>query len=416
MTAVATARPLLAGLDPALLRLPFYQPRHAALADRVTAWTAANTGLWRRPAPRPPAATGRAVLRALGAAGLLSFLDPARGPDGDGDLRSLCLAREALAYADDLADYAFSIQALAATAIARHGSAAQRARHLPAMAAGARQGAFAVSEPHAGSDLAAVATRATPHGDGWTLDGVKAWIANGGTADLYAVLARTGDGGGALGLSMFLVPADAPGVRAEPVDVLAPRAFAHLHLDGVRLGGDALLGRCGGGFPIALDVLDRFRMTVGAAAVGFARRALHAALRHTRQRAIYGGRLADLGTVRARLADMDVRLHAAALLVARAAWEADQDLRYERASAMAKLHATEAAQTIVDDCVQLFGAAGLVGDSVPERLYRQIRSLRIYEGASEVQRDVIAGSLDVRRAERCGAVFDRSVDPERTET
>ena len=316
MTVLATGRPLLAGLDPALLELPFYEPRHAELAGRVTAWTAGHVHLWRRPAAYRPGEQGRVVLRALGDAGLLAFLDPARGRDADGDLRSLCLTREALAYADDLADYAFSIQALAATAILRHGSPAQRDRHLPGLADGTRQAAFAVSEPQAGSDLAAVATRAQRDGDDYVLHGTKAWIANGDTADVYAVLARTGEGAGALGLSMFLVPADAAGVRAEPVDVLAPRAFAHVHLDGVRVPADALLGASGRGFGIALEVLDLFRMTVGAAALGFARRAAHTALRHARRRPIYGGRLADLGTVRARLADVDVRLQAAALLVA----------------------------------------------------------------------------------------------------
>jgi acyl-CoA dehydrogenase len=398
MAGTTSGRPLLAGLDPAILELPFYEPRHAELAERVTAWCAGHSALLRRP--------DRTVLRELGAAGLLAFLDPDSGAAKDGDLRSLCLAREALAYAGDLADYAFSIQALSATAIIRYGSAAQRARFLPGLAAGTLQGAFAVSEPGAGSDLAAVATTAQPEGDGHRLTGTKAWIANGGTADVYAVLARTGEGGGALGLSMFLVPAGATGLRTEAIDVVAPRTFAHVHLDGVRVGPDALLGRAGGGFPIAVDILDRFRMTVGAAALGFARRAAHAALVHTRRREIYGGRLAELDTVRATLAEMDVRLNAAALLVARAAWEADRDGRYVRHSAIAKLYATEAAQRVVDDCVQLFGAAGLVADSVPERLYRQIRSLRIYEGASEVQRSVIAGSLDVRRAERCSAVYD----------
>ncbi|MET8152158.1 acyl-CoA dehydrogenase family protein [Actinoplanes sp. NPDC049668] len=405
MTLLSTERPTLAGLDPAMLRLPFFTERHTELAGRVTAWTAANAGLWRRPLPCPPAEHGRTVLRELGDAGLLAFLHPG-GPADDGDMRSLCLAREALAYADDLADFAFSIQALSATPILRHGSPAQRERFLPGLADGTLQGAFAVSEPQAGSDLAAAATRATRDGDGFVLDGVKAWIANAGTADVYAVLARTGEGAAALGLSMFLVPADTPGLRVEPADLVAPRAFGHLHLDGVRLGADALLGRSGGGFAIALEVLDRFRMTVGAAAVGFARRAAHSALRHTRTRAIYGSRLGDLGTVRAALADMDVRLNAAGLLVARAAWEADRESRYQRHSAIAKLYATEAAQSVVDDCVQMFGAAGLVADSITERLYRQIRSLRIYEGASEVQRDVIAGSLDLRRAQQCGAIFD----------
>lgn len=403
-------RPLLAGLDPTVLALPFFTPRHAEHAARVTAWCADNAELWQRPAPYPPDEHGRVVLRRLGDAGLLAFLDPDARPDlaSDGDLRSLCLAREALAYADDMADFAMSIQALSATPLVRHGTPEQRRRYLPQLAAGVLQGAFAVSEPQAGSDVAAVAMRATRDRHGWQLQGTKAWIANGTTADVYCVLARTGEGAGALGLSAFLVPAGTPGIRVEPVGVLAPRAFAHLHFDDVRVPADALLGRSGAGFEIAMEVLDRFRMTVGAAAVGFARRAAHAALVHTRERRIYGGRLADLATVRATLADIEVQLDAAALLVARAAWDADRGARYVRQSAIAKLYATESAQQVVDACVQLFGAAGLVTDSVPERLYRQIRSLRIYEGASEVQRAVIAGSLDVRRARSCREKFDRS--------
>lgn len=405
LTLVASDRANLAGLDPAILRLPFYEERHTVLAERVTRWTAAHAAMWQRPLSCSSAEHGRIVLREMGDAGLLSFLDP-RVQSPDGDLRSLSLTREALAYADDLADYAFSIQALSGTPILRHGSPAQQERFLPGLATGTLQGAFAVSEPQAGSDLAAVATVATRVGGGYVLDGVKAWIANAGTADVYVVLARTGEGAAALGLSMFLVPANTPGVRIESAELIAPRAFGSVHLEQVCLGEEALLGRAGGGFAVALEVLDRFRMTVGAAAVGFARRAAHSAVRHTRSRMAYGSRLADLGTVRATLANMDVGLNAAGLLVARAAWEADHAARYQRHSAIAKLYATEAAQSIVDDCLQMFGAAGLVADSITERLYRQIRSLRIYEGASEVQREIIAGSLDVRRAQQCGAVFD----------
>lgn len=399
-------RTTLVGLDPTMLRLPFYERRHTAFAERITNWTVAHASMWQRPLRCPSAEQGRTVLREMGDAGLLSFLDP-REQSLNGDLRSLSLAREALAYADDLADYVFSIQALSATPILRYGSPEQRERFLPGLATGALQGAFAVSELQAGSDLAAVATVAIrdSHG-GYVLNGVKAWIANAGTADVYVVLARTGEGAAALGLSMFLVPATTPGLWVESAELIAPRAFGSVHLEQVRLGEEALLGRVGGGFAIALEVLDQFRMTVGAAALGFARRAAHSAIRHTRSRMVYGGRLADLGTVRAVLADMDVGLNAAGLLVARAAWEADQGGRYQRHSAIAKLYATESAQSIVDDCVQMFGAAGLVADSITERLYRQVRSLRIYEGASEVQREIIAGSLDVRRAQQCGAVFD----------
>ena len=402
MTSTATrARPRLGGPDPAILALPFFEPRHAELVERVSGWCLEHRALWRPAAQATPDQTGRRILRALGAAGLLAFLDPDTGRARDGDLRSLCLAREVLAYAGDLADFALSIQALAATPILRHGTPAQRRAYLPGLAAGTTQAAFAISEAEAGSDVAAMTTTAVPDPDGYTLTGGKAWIACATTADVYCVIARTGEGAGPLGLSALLVPADTPGVRVEPVALTAPRPFAHLHFDGVRLPADALLGRAGGGFPIAMEVLDRFRMTVGAAALGFARRAADAALTHARRRRIYGGRLLDLATTRAALADVEVKLNAAALLVARAAWEADRDNgRYPRYSSAAKLYATEAAQEIVDTCVQLHGAAGLVSGSLPERLYRQIRSLRVYEGASEVQRAIIAGSLDVRRAEQ----------------
>lgn len=389
MTTATVAPPRLGGLDPAILALPFFEPRHADLAARVAAFTIENRDLWGH-ADDDPGARTREILRRLGDAGLLTFADP------DGDLRSLCLAREALAYADDLADFALSIQALAATPILRHGTVEQRERHLPGLAAGTAQAAFAVSEPEAGSDAAAATTTARRDGERWLLTGTKAWIANAGTADLYCVIARTGEGPGALGLSAFLVESGAPGLTVEPVPMIAPRALGHLHL--ADTPGE-LLGRPGGGFPIAIDVLDRFRVTVGAAALGFARRAADAALAHARHRRIYGGRLFDLPTVRAAAADVDVKLNAAALLVARAAWEADQgNARWPKHSATAKLYATESAQQVVDACVQLYGAAGLVAGALPERLYRQIRSLRLYEGASEVLRTVVAGALDGRRA------------------
>jgi acyl-CoA dehydrogenase len=408
MTATVPAtRPSPACLDPAVLALPFFEPRHRDLAARVSGWCVDNRDLWRHPDGHRPPERGRQLLRALGDAGLLGLHDPATDAS-DGDLRSLCLAREALAYADDLADYAFSIQVLAATPLLRHGSAEQRQRHLPGLATGAVAAAFAISEPEAGSDVASVATTARREGDGsFVLNGTKAWIANATIAGLFLVLARTGEGPGALGLSMLLVPADAPGVRVEPVDLIAPRAFGHVHLHDVRVPPGSLIGRPGRGFPIAIDVLDRFRMTVGAAALGFARRAAAATLAHCRRRRIYGGPLVELPTVRAALADIDVKLNAAALLVARAAWEADHGTaRWAKHSSIAKLYSTEAAGEVVDACVQLFGAAGLVAGSLPERLYRQIRSLRIYEGASDIQRAVIAGSLDARRAEACHDLFE----------
>jgi acyl-CoA dehydrogenase len=399
-TATRPARPAPSSLDDGILALPFFEPRHAEAARRVAVWADRRVASWRADTRGAPA-LGRRILGELGDAGLLAFLDPAADRADEGDLRSVCLAREALAYADDLADFAFSIQALSATPLLRHGTAEQRSRWLPGMAAGRVQGAFAVSEEAAGSDVAAIGLTATRSGAGYVLDGGKAWIANGDTADLLVVLARTGEGPGALGLTAFLVPGDTPGLRREPVELIAPRAFAHLHFDGCVLPADAVLGRPGGGFPVAMEVLDRFRMTVGAAALGFARHAADAALARARDRRVYGGTLLDLPTVRATLADVEVKLQAAALLVARAAWEADVgNRRYARHSSIAKLYATESAQEIVDACVQVFGAAGLVAGSVTERLYRQVRSLRIYEGPSEVQKAVIAGALDMRRADR----------------
>lgn len=377
--------------DQGLLALPLFTDGHRELAGRVAAWCDDHRDLCGPSTDDDPDKRGRALLDALGTAGLLTL---------DADLRSVCVVREGLAYAGDLADFAYSIQCLSATPIVRHGTREQQDRYLPAMARGTVQGAFAISEEEAGSDVAAMQTSARRDGDSYVLDGTKTWIANATSADLFVVVARTGEGPGALGLTAFCVPADTPGVRVRPVPMIAPRAFGDVVLDGVRVPADAVLGRPGGGFAIAIDLLDRFRMTVGAAAIGFARRAADAALGRARTRKIYGGRLFDLPTVKATLADIAVKLEAASLLVARAAWEADTGNRkYARHSAAAKLYATEAAQEIVDACVQLYGAAGLVQDSVTERLYRQVRSLRVYEGASEVQKTIIAGALDLRRSE-----------------
>jgi acyl-CoA dehydrogenase len=391
-------------LDAAILELPFYDEPHRRLARAIGTWCDDRTDRWDGIRGDAPEKAGTELTRELGADGWFAFLDPASDPGTvPGDHRALCLMRETLAYAEDLADFAFSIQALAATPILRHGSDEQKRRHLPGMANGTVLGAFAVSEEEAGSDVAALGLRAERTEDGgFVLNGHKAWIANGGIADLYCVIARTGEGPGPLGLTAFLVPADTPGLHVrESIDVIAPRAFAHLAFEDCRVPPDSVLGRRGGGFVIAMDLLERFRMTVGAAALGFARRAADTALARARSRPAYGGRLLDLQLVKAALADMEVKLNAGSLLVARAAWEADRgNRRYPKHSSIAKLYATETAQEIVDASVQLLGAAGLVKDSVTERLYRQIRSLRIYEGTSEVQRLTIAGALDMRRADR----------------
>lgn len=383
--------------DPELLALPFYEQRHRDLAEALAKFCAGNDELWSAARRLPPEQYGARVLRALAAAGFLAFVD---APEPE-DLQSLCLTREALAYTEDLADFAFSIQALAAWPIQRYGTELQRRQYLPGMARGELAGAFALSEEQAGSDLAALALRAESQDDGsYVLNGHKTWIAGGSNADVFCVVARTGDGPGALGLTVLLVPAGTSGLRTRRLEMVAARDMAHLTFDDCRVPAGAVLGRRGHGFVVAMELLERFRLTVGAAAVGFARRAADAALERARTRPAYGKVLFDLPTVKTAFADIEVRRTAAALLVARAAWEADRGAPLARHSSIAKLYATEAAQEIVDAAVQVFGAAGLVHDSLTERLYRQIRSLRIYEGASEVQALAIADSLGRKEAVR----------------
>ena len=262
--------------------------------------------------------------------------------------------------------------------------------------------AFALSEPEAGSDVAAIATTARPDGDGWVLDGTKTWISNGGIADTYTLFARTGEAPGSRGLSAFVVHADAPGFHVtERIDVIAPHPLATIVLDGCRVARDGLIGEPGAGFRIALATLDVFRPTVGAAALGFARRALDETLARTAARRLFGAPLADLQIVQGKLAEMAVEVDAAALLVYRAAWAKDGGAdRVTREAAMAKLFATEAAQRVVDAAVQLHGGMGVRSGHPVERLYREVRALRIYEGASEVQQVVIARDLLAARATR----------------
>ncbi|MGV9314502.1 acyl-CoA dehydrogenase family protein [Streptomyces sp. NPDC003691] len=391
----------MTGAESELAGLPFYDDGHRRLAREIGVWCDSYRDLWDTVRRTDPDEAGRRLVGVLGEDGWLAGLDPDAAPSGlPGDIRALGLAREALAYTEDLADFAYSIQSLAATPVIRHGTPEQRKRFLPAMADGSLIGAFAVSEKEAGSDLAAVALAARRTGGGdWVLDGHKAWIAHATIAGLYVVIARTGEGPGPLGLTAFLVPADTPGVRVgQKLEAVAPRSFGHLVFEGCRLPADAVLGRPGRGFVIAAELLERFRITVGAAACGFGRRAADEALAHTKGRRAYGGTLYSLQLVRARLADMEIGLNAAALLVARAAWECDRgNPGFGRYADIAKVHATEVAQRVVDEAVQLFGAAGVVKDGVPERLYRQIRSLRIYEGASDVLRLAVADSLGARR-------------------
>ncbi len=373
---------------------PFYDPTHRAFAAELRAWAGAQAI-----AHDDVDAACRHWVRALGAAGALRHCVPAaHGGARDAiDARTLCVAREVLAYHDGLADFAFAMQGLGSAPISLDGSAAQRQAWLPRVARGEAIAAFALSEPDAGSDAAALSTSARRDGAGWVLDGCKTWISNGGIADFYCLFARTGEAG-SKGISAFVVPADAPGLRvAERLDVIAPHPLARLELVGCRLPGDALLGGEGRGFALAMRTLDIFRASVGAAANGFARRALDAAVTRAKARRMFGATLADLQLTQAALGEMAAAIDQAALAVARAAWQRDvRGGRTTREAAVAKMAATETAQRVVDRAVQLFGAQGVHDGAVVARLYREVRALRIYEGATEVQQLIIG--RDVLRA------------------
>ncbi|MEP7209039.1 MAG: acyl-CoA dehydrogenase family protein [Casimicrobiaceae bacterium] len=376
---------------------PFLDPAHADLARVVAVWVDASPV---DDAGADVDAACRQWVRALGSAGFLRHCIPAsEGGVRDAlDSRSLCVLRETLAYRDGLADFAFAMQGLGSAPITLAGSPAQRRQWLGRVGRGEAIAAFALSEPEAGSDVAALATRAMRHGDDWVLDGCKTWISNGGIADFYVVFARTG-AAGTRGISAFLVPANNPGLTvAERIEVMAPHPLARLAFDACRLPGDALIGAEGEGFKLAMRTLDIFRASVGAAALGFARRALDLAVGHARTRPMFGATLADKDLAIAAIGDMATRIDAAALLVYRAAWLADtRGGRTTTVSAMAKLAATEGAQAVIDAALQLHGGRGVrVGEPI-EHLYREIRALRIYEGATEVQRLIVGRDVLARQ-------------------
>ncbi|MEO5764966.1 MAG: acyl-CoA dehydrogenase family protein [Casimicrobiaceae bacterium] len=377
-------------MDRAHLAWPFFDGEYRALAAMLDGVTLPAAGEGTRDGVDVHC---RALVAALGGAGILRYCVPAAhgGALPALDSRALCVVRETLAYRDGLADFAFAMQGLGSGAITLAGSAAQKAQWLPSVARGDAIAAFALSEPDAGSDVGAMTTRARCEGAGWVLDGCKTWISNGGIADVYCVFARSGAETGTRGISAFIVPAGAPGLTvAERFDLIAPHPIARLQFAGCRVGADALVGPEGDGFKLAMRTLDIFRASVGAAALGFARRALDEATRHARSRTMFGGKLADLQLTQAALGDMATELDAAALLVYRAAWQRDVlQTRTTREAAMAKLAATEAAQRVIDQALQLHGGQGVVAGAIVERLYRDIRALRIYEGASEVQRLII---------------------------
>ena len=374
--------------DRSFLDWPFFEPRHRDLAAALEVWCAENLPVDHADVD----AACRALVALLGQGGWLRHSGAGVGEVLD--VRSLCLIRETLARHDGLADFAFAMQGLGMGALSLFGIPDQRV-WLDRTRAGQAIAGFALTEPASGSDVAATATTASRVQGGWVLSGEKTYISNGGIADIYVIIARTGEAPGARGLSAFLMPADAPGLRVvERIAVMAPHPLAHLALEDVHLPDAALIGAAGDGFKIAMSVLDVFRPTVGAAALGFGRRALDEALIRVKARRIQGAALADLQLVQGHLADMAVQIDASALLIYRAAWTKDQGApRITREAAMAKLYATESAQKVIDMAVQLHGGDGVRTGVMVEHLYREIRALRIYEGASDVQRIIIARGL-----------------------
>ncbi len=374
--------------DRSFLSWPFFDETHRALAGRAETFAGGFGAIDHHDVD----GACRALVRALGEAGLLALTapDPAIA-GGRLDVRSLALMRETLARHDGLMDFAFAMQGLGAGPISLMGSDAQRRRWLPETRSGRAIAAFALTEPQSGSDVANLAMTARADGADYVLDGEKTWISNGGIADVMVVFARTG-GPGAKGLSAFIVPADAPGLSvAERLETIAPHPLARLRFEACRVPASARIGGEGQGFAVAMATLDVFRSTVGAAALGFARKALDLTRARVKSRALYGAPMASLQMVQGHIADMALGIDSAALLIYRAAWVKDSGQpRISREAAMAKLHATEMAQKAIDAAVQLHGGDGVRSGTPVETLYREIRALRIYEGASDVQKIIIA--------------------------
>jgi len=374
--------------DKSFLSWPFFERRHRDLADEIEAFQEMQ---FCEPHSGEEREDFASLLEQMSGFLKLCVADGDRRPD----VRSLALVREGLAYRSGLLDFAFAMQGLGSGAISLFGTVEQKREWLPKVASGKAIAAFAMTEPGCGSDAANMQTTAERVGNQWELIGEKTYISNGGIADFYLTFARTGEGEGARGLSAFIVPADSRGLTvAERIEVIAPHPLARLKYDKVRVPADAIVGEPGEGFRIGMETLNLFRVTVGAAALGFARRALDEAIRFATGRRLGEGTLADNSVTQAKLAEMALAIDASALLVYRAAWQQDVGgTSLRRAAAMAKLHATEAAQQVIDSAVQLHGGAGVTRGVKVEELYRDIRALRIYEGASEVQRQIIARDL-----------------------
>lgn len=374
------------------LQLPFFDQAQRDFAEQLNAFAA--SGILQTIDHSDTDAACRALVKQLGNAGLLAVVTGNNGKT-EIDSRSVCLARETLAWHDGLADFAFAMQGLGTGAIGLAGSDELKQHILPKITSGEWLSAFALSEKEAGSDVGAMQCAATKDGDDYILNGEKTWISNGGIADVYTVFARSGEAEGTRGISAFVVYATDPGFSiAERIDVIAPHPLATIRFDNCRVPASRRLGAGGEGFKIAMRTLDIFRASVAAAALGFARRALDEALFHACDRQMFGARLSDLQLTQAALGDMATELDAATLLTYRAAWRRDvQKLPTTQQAAMAKMAATESAQTIIDRALQMFGGRGVKSGAITEKLYREIRSLRIYEGATEVQKLIIAREL-----------------------
>jgi alkylation response protein AidB-like acyl-CoA dehydrogenase len=377
--------------DKTYLDWPFFDEAHRGLAHELEAWAAQTAGGDHH---GDVDAACRDLVKRLGGAGWLRYA--VGGTDCGGrfdaiDTRSICLIRETLARHSGLADFAFAMQGLGSGALTLHGSPEQKQRYLAKVATGEAIAAFALSEPGSGSDVAAMTCAARAEGDHYVLDGEKTWISNGGIADFYVVFARTGEAPGSRGLSAFVMDAGTPGFEiAERIEVIAPHPLARLRFSGCRIPRENLVGAPGQGFKVAMQTLDIFRTSVAAAALGFARRALDEALFRATRRKMFGQTLADFQITQAKLAQMATGIDASALLTYRAAWLRDQGRNVTREAAMAKMTATETAQQVIDSAVQIWGGLGVVSGHPVEKLYREIRALRIYEGATEVQQLIIA--------------------------
>ena len=380
--------------DTSYLKWPFFEAHHARLAQSMDAWARQNIAHSHGP---DVDAECRQLVKALGEAGWLRHAVAGTAYGGAGehiDTRAICLIRETLARHSGLADFAFAMQGLGSGAISLAGSEEQKKRYLSLVARGDAISAFALSEPDAGSDVAAMACEARLEGDHYVINGEKTWISNGGIADFYVVFVRTGEAAGSRGLSALIVEAGTPGFEiAERINVIAPHPLARLKFSNCRVPAAQLVGAAGEGFKVAMRTLDVFRTSVAAASLGFARRAMDEALQRATSRKMFGGVLADFQLTQAKLAQMATQIDSAALLTYRAAWLRDQGENVTREAAMAKMTATENAQQVIDAAVQIWGGLGVVSEQPVERLYREIRALRIYEGATEVQQLIIGRDL-----------------------